>query len=163
MAEGPRSAAPPEANFKADIPLAGEMRELGRDMKRHVVSTHLLAPPASYVRGKSLQAAQIHTRRLPGDGKDGRAGEGRLQRGLPASSTRNLFFLLSPCLTLNGMQFSLLYPTVEHQSGGIAPSSQAPCTTQLRCEHRPGSLWAPAAGPSGAQALPGACGSTGPL
>lgn len=134
---GPRSAAPLAANFKADIPLSSKMRELGRDVKRHVVSTHLLAPPASYVRGKSLQAAQIPIRKPPGDGEDGGVGTGRLWRGLLASSAGNLFFLLPPCLSPDGMQFLLLNPTVEHRSGGIAPSSQAPCTTQPYCEYWP--------------------------
>lgn len=139
LPQGPGSAAPPEANFEAGVPLSSERRrELGRDTKRHVVSTHLLAPPASYVRGKSLQAAEIPTWRLPGDGEDGRAGKGRLRRGQPASSSAgNLFFLLPPASPWSVGSSCCSCPTVEHRSGGVAPSSQAPCATRPCCEHRP--------------------------
>lgn len=76
-----------------------------------------------------------------------------------------LVFPAAPCFTPDGMQFLLLYPTVEHQSGGIAPSSQAPWATRPCCTPStgPGSPRALAAGPPGAPALPGACGSAGPL
>lgn len=88
-------------------------------------------------------------------GEDGGEGKGRFRGGLPASSAGNLFFLLPPCFNPNSMQFLLLYPTVEHQSGGIAPSSQAPCTTQPCCEHwvTSGSCCFPSGCPSPPQGL----------
>ena len=91
-------------------------------------------------------------------------GQGEAPARAACLLCRELVFLATLCFTPDGMQFLLLYPTVEHQSGGIAPSSPAPCVTQPCCEHRPwvtsGSCCRP---PPGAPALPRACGSVGPL
>lgn len=103
MAEGsgsiPRGpAAPPRANFQADVLLSSEDEGI-RQRHEEACCSH---PSASYGRGKSLPAARVPPRRLPGDGEDGGAAEGslagRLRRGLPASFARNLFFLLPPAL-----------------------------------------------------------------
>lgn len=121
-------------------------------MKRHVVPTHLPATGEAnpclqpgFPLGGCLAMGRMEERRRAA--WQGGSGEGCLPP-LPGTCF-SCFLLLYP---LDGTWFLLLYPTVEHQSGGIAPSSQPPRATLP---------WVPRA-PPGASALPEACGPPSP-
>lgn len=130
-------------------------------MKRHVVSTHLLAPTASYARGKSLQAAKIPTLRLLRDGNDGRAGGGGWARLL-------LPPLPGTCFSCSPLAFPMTVCS-SCCSAQLLSTKQWDCTILPGTLRHPALLATPALGhpglllpPPGVPALTGTCGSTSP-